>query len=241
MTALEPMEVPILRYTLETIEYFLSATKGRLPMSWCDIQAPINVAGGLVDINQLFLGFYEAPDQVRALLGAVTDELIKFTRRQTEVIGTALARPGHGFASSRAGTGIGLSTDNLVMVAPAMFEDFCVKDCSRIGEAFGGTAIHSCGDWGQWIEAVKTIPNLTMVDGAFSPQTDPAHNKCEQFRDTLAGTGVVLHARIVGDEEEVLSRVRRLWKPGLKLIVGTHITDPAEQHRVYEAIHSICS
>jgi hypothetical protein len=39
---------------------------------------------------------------------------------------------------------------------------------------------------------------------------------------------------------EGLSRVRRLWKPGLKLIVGTHIQDPAEQHRVYDAIHEMC-
>lgn len=239
--ASKPEDVPILRYTRETIECFLTATEGRVPMSWCDIQAPINAAAGLLDINQLFLAFHEQPELVRTILAAVTDELIRFTRRQSEIIGSALARPGHGFASSRAGTGIGLSTDNLIMVSPEMFANFCVPDSARIGEAFGGTAIHSCGDWGRWVEAVKQIPNLTMVDGAFSPQTDPAHNHCEQFRDALAGSGVVLHARVVGDADEVLSRVRRLWRPGLKLIVGTHILDPAEQHRVYEAIHALCA
>jgi hypothetical protein len=30
----------------------------------------------------------------------------------------------------------------------------------------------------------------------------------------------------VGDPEEVLARVKRLWQPGLKLIVGTHVQDP---------------
>jgi len=240
LVAGDPASVPILRYTLETIEYFLSQTKGRVPVSWCDIQAPINVAGGLVEISQLLLGVYEQPETVRAILAAISDELIRFTRRQSELIGPALARPGHGFASARTGTGIGLSTDNLIMMSPAMFEEFCVADCARIGEAFGGTAIHSCGDWGRWLGAVKQIPNLTMVDGAFSPQTDPAYNQCEEFRDGLAGTGVVLHARIVGDADEVLARVRRLWTPGVKLIVGTHIQDPAEQHRAYEAIHQFC-
>ena len=48
-------DVPILRYTLETIEYFLHETQGRAPVSWCDIQSPINVAGGLVDISEFLL------------------------------------------------------------------------------------------------------------------------------------------------------------------------------------------
>jgi hypothetical protein len=126
------------------------------------------------------------------------------------------------------------------MVSPAMFEEFCVDDSARVGAAFGGTAIHSCGNWGRWIEAVKKIPNLVMVDGAFSPQTDPAYNHCEDFRDALAGTGVILHVRIVGGADEVLARVHRLWKPGIKLIVGTHVQDAAEQHRLYHAIHELC-
>jgi hypothetical protein len=175
------------------------------------------------------------------MLAAVSDELIRFTQRQSAMLGGVLARPGHGFASSRAGSGIGLSTDNLLMISPAMFEEFCVPDCARIGAAFGGTAMHSCGNWGRWLEAMKKIPNLTMVDGAFSPQTDPDCNRCEDFRDALAGTGVVLHARIVGDAEEVLAHVRRLWKPGLKLIVGTHVQNPDEQHRLYQTIHKLCS
>jgi hypothetical protein len=237
----DPEDVPILRTTLETISYFLEQTHGRVPVSWCDIQAPINIAGGVVDVSRFLEAFYEEPDKVKALLGVVSDELIRFTRRQSELIGGALAKPGHGFASSRTGVGIGLSTDNLIMVSPGMFEEFCVADSARIGTPFGGAAIHSCGNWGRWIEAVKSIPNLTMVDGAFSPQTDPAYNRCEDFRDALAGTGVILHARIVGDADEVISRVRRLWKPGVKLIVGTHLQDPREQHRVYREIHDICT
>jgi hypothetical protein len=234
-------EVPILRYTLETIEYFLEHTHGRVPMSWCDIQSPVNVAGGLVDIGQFLLLFHDHPDRARAILSVLADEVIRFTRMQSKLIGTALARPGHGFASSRAGTGIGLSTDNLIMMSPAMYAGFCAEHSARIGDAFGGTAIHSCGNWGRWLSAVKKIPNLTMVDGAFSPQTDPAYNHCEEFRDALAGSGVILHVRIVGDSEEVLSRVKRLWKPGLKLIVTTHVQDPRAQHRLYRHIHQLCA
>ena len=241
--ALEPRDfaaVPILRYTLETIEYFLTQTHGRVPLSWCDIQAPLNVVGGLIDITQFLMALYEQPERAKALLAVATDELIRFTERQSALIGAALARPGHGFASSRAGRGIGLSTDNLIMISPAMFEEFCVADSVRIGGKFGGTAIHSCGRWAQWLPAVKKISNLVMVDGAFSPQTDPAYNRGEDFRDALAGTGVVLHVRIVGDPDEVMARVRRLWRPGLKLIVVTHVQDPRAQHQLYHDIHRFC-
>jgi hypothetical protein len=233
-------DVPILRYTLETIEYFLHETQGRVPISWCDIQSPINVAGGLVDITQFLLLLHDNPDRAKEILSVLADEVIRFTQIQSGLIGEALARPGHGFASARTGTGIGLSTDNLIMVSPAMYADFCAEHTARIGGVFGGTAFHSCGNWGRWLPAVKKIPNLIMVDGAFSPQTDPAYNKCEEFREALAGTGVILHARLVGDPEEVLARVRRLWKPGVKLIVGTHVQDPQAQHRLYQDIHRVC-
>jgi hypothetical protein len=84
-------------------------------------------------------------------------------------------------------------------------------------------------------------PNLIAVDGAFSPQTDPAYNQCEDFRDVLASTGIILHARIVGDADEVLVRVKRLWKPGVKLIVVTTMQDPFAQHQLDDDIHAICS
>lgn len=233
-------DAPILRYTLETIEYFLDRTDGRVPVSWCDIQSPINVAGGLVDITRFLMALHDEPERAKAILSALADEIVRFTKTQTELIGPTLARPGHGFASSRAGTGIGLSTDNLIMVSPAAYTEFCAEHSARIGDSFGGTAIHSCGDWGRWLPAVKKIPNLLMVDGAFSPQTDPACNRCEEFRDALSGTGVILHARIVGDPEEVMARVKRLWKPGVKLVVGTHVQEPRAQHRLYHDLHRLC-
>jgi uroporphyrinogen-III decarboxylase len=234
-------DVAVLRYTKQTVEYFLEQTGGRLPMSWCDIQAPINVAGGLVPIDQFLLGLYDTPDRCKDFLTLLADTIIRYYRQQSELIGDALAQPGHGFASSRKAAGMGLSTDNLVMMSPDMFTDFCSDHLGRIGETFGGVAFHSCGNWFAWLDAVKKIPNLIMVDGAFSPQTDPAHNECEEFRDALAGTGIIIHARMVGDPDEVMSRVKRLWKPGIKLIVGTHVQNPQAQQQLYKDIHAYCS
>lgn len=233
--------VPILRHTLEMIEYFLEQSRGRLPMSWCDVQAPINVAGELFDTNSYYMAFYEAPQRLKMILESVADTMIAFTRKQSELIGEALVQPGHGFASSYSGAGIGMSNDDLVMISPKMYAQVCAGAHARAGEPFGGAAIHSCGNWGRWIGAVRQIPNLVMVDGAFSPQTDPDYNNCEQWRDAFAGSGVILHARLVGSPEDVLARVKRLWKPGLKLVVVTYEQDPQRQHRLYDEIHSVCA
>jgi hypothetical protein len=233
-------QAQIMRQVLAMIDYFLEETQGRVPVSWSDLQNPLNTATELVDTSGFFQGFIEAPESVRQILAATTDELIRFTQEQSGHIGDCLVRPGHGFASARSGRGIGLSTDNLVMISPRAYKQFCVANDARIGAAFGGTAIHSCGDWARWIEAVKANPQLMMVDAAFTPRTDPNYNDAAAFRNAFAGTGVVIHARMVGDPDEVLARVGELWGPGMRLFVVTYEQDPDAQHKLYHDIHALC-
>jgi hypothetical protein len=232
-------ESPIMRHVLAMIEYFIDETGGRLPMSWSDLQNPLNVATELVDTSAFFSGLLDEPEKVRGFLAALTGEVIRFTREQSQLIGDRLVQPGHGFASARCGTGLGLSSDNLVMISPRMYRQFCNANDALIGEAFGGVAIHSCGNWARWIDAVKANPQLAMVDAAFSPQTDPDHNDCVAFRQAFAGSGVIVHARVVGEPSDVLARARQLWAPGMRLIVVTYEQDPAAQHRLYHDIHSL--
>ncbi|MBI5566682.1 MAG: hypothetical protein HY870_17405 [Chloroflexi bacterium] len=233
-------QVSIMRYTLDTIEYFLDQMQGRVPISWSDLQAPLNVATELIDTSAFFTAMIDRADRVREVLSAATEIVIQFTRQQSDLIGDRLARPGHGFASSRAGKGLGLSTDNLVMISPRMYEKFCVADNITIGNAFDGVAIHSCGDYARWLPALKKINNLLMVDAAFSAQTDPNPNTPEAFRDAFVNTGVIVHARMVGEPDEVLTLTKRLWTPGLKLIVVTYVPDPTAQQQLYRDLHALC-
>jgi hypothetical protein len=235
-----PRDVPITANVLAMIEYFLEETGGRVPLSWTDTQSPLNVATGLVDVNALLLGLLEDADKVRALMSAVADEVVAFTKMQSELIGAALVRPGHGFASSRAGRGIGMSCDNTLMISPHMYEVLCAPLEAAIGNEFGGSAFHSCGNWARWAPAVKTNNSLFMVDGAFTPQTDPDPNPCSVFRDLFANTGIVVQARMVGDPDAVLETARRLWAPGMKLLIVTYVEDVASQHRLYQDFHHIC-
>ena len=94
----------IMRHVLAMIDYFLEETGGRIPMSWSDLQNPLNTATELVETSGFFEGFVEAPDAVRRILATLTDELIRFTGEQSRRIGDRLVRPGHGFASARSGS-----------------------------------------------------------------------------------------------------------------------------------------
>jgi hypothetical protein len=166
--------------------------------------------------------------------------MIAFTRRQSALIGDRLAQPGHNFPSGRGVAGIGLSADAMVMLSPRDYERYCAEPDARLGAAFGGLIIHSCGNWGRWLPGVMKLPGLRMVDGAFSIEGDPNPNDPEVFRRALAGTGVALQMRSSRSPDEILTYVRRTWTPGMKMVVYLSEPDPDLQRRLYTEIHAIC-
>ncbi len=234
-------QTPIGAHTLAMIDYFLEQTGGRLPMSLTDTQSPLNVAGTVVAMSQFFLEVYDRPQQVAAFLIRLAELIAQFSRQQAQAIGAALVWPGHGYASSRGFSGMGVSDDNILMVSGQHYRDLVAPALEFLGKQFDGWAFHSCGDWSAKIDIIKTIPSLRMVDAAFSAATDPSPNEPERFAEAFANTRIVLNARIVGDADLVVGTVKRLWTRGLKLIVVTYCQSPAEQARVYDRIHEVCA
>jgi hypothetical protein len=234
-------QTPIGSHTLAMIDYFLERTQGRLPMSLTDTQSPLNVACNVVQMERLFMDMYDRPEQVRRLLERLSELLSAFTQAQVERIGDRLVWPGHGFASCRGFDGIGLSDDNALMISGRQYADLVAPAVERLAGCHNGWAFHSCGRWSDRIESIRTIPGLRMVDAAFSAATDPDPNEPERFAEALAGTGIVVNARIVGDAALVRDTVRRLWTPGMKLIIVTYCTRVDEQARAYDWIHELCA
>ena len=233
-------ETEIGRHTLEMVEYFLDKTKGELPMSYCDVQSPLNTLSNIIDSNSFYLDLMLDPDSIVTAMDRTADLLIDFTEAQRRLIGDALVKPGHGFASSRMFDGLGMSDDTVTMLSDDLYFPLCVPAMQKVGDQFGGTVFHSCGNWSQKKEQIARIAGLKMADGAFSLATDPGANPTEGFADAFAGSGAVLNARIVGDVEVVEEKVRSLWKPGMKLIVVTYAETPEEQAEIYRKIHEIC-
>ncbi|MEJ2701223.1 MAG: uroporphyrinogen decarboxylase family protein, partial [Sedimentisphaerales bacterium] len=239
-TEIRPVgETDIGKHTLRMIEYFLDQTHGRLPISLTDTQSPTNTASFLVETSNFYMAFYDNPDGLKKLLALIAELLIGFTRKQMELIGDTLVYPGHGFASSRSFSGLGMSDDVMITLSAEQYREFEMPAIQTAGEPFGGPAIHSCGNWSGRTEMVKKIADLVMVDGAFSWETDPNCNLIPPFTESFAGTGVVLNARIVGDTDVVIDKVKQLWAPNMKLIVVTYSKTPEEQAQTYLRLNQL--
>jgi hypothetical protein len=227
------------KHTLEMIEFFLEKTHGKIPLSLTDSQSPFNVAGNIINSTNLMVDVLAHPDQIKTILYKISVLAIAYTHKQLNLLGDTVVWPGHGFPSSRYFQGMGMSDDNIMMISGDQYLDVCAEATQKYGNAFGGPAFHSCGNWASHLDAVQQIENLKMVDGAFSEETDPHPNPTNRFRE-LAHTGITLNARMVGDAETIIEKVKELWTPGLKLIVTTYCQTPEQQATVYDRIYEIC-
>ena len=222
------------------IQYFLEQTKGKIPVSFGDIQSPLNIISEMMPTSALFEDMMDDPDAYSELAYRAAGLLRDYMLRQKEMIGDALALPGHGFTSSRVMTGAGASDDTSIMISNNMFDELEADQLASMCEPFGGPFYHSCGNWQAKIPSVLKVRNLQGADGAFSNETDPSPNDPVPFGEAFTGTGKILNVRIVGSADTVAEQVKKLWHPGLKLIVNTYCKTPEEQKRAYDMVHEIC-
>lgn len=227
------------RYNLEMIEYFMDKTKGRVPVSYSDLQSPLNMLTYLLPVTDLFMEVYEDPDSLKAAAHLCGELLIDFMKEQEKLIGDALAKPGHGFASSRVFAGAGLSDDTSIMLSEDDYDELFKESDEMIGDAFGGFVYHSCGVWEKKINMVKGYRNIRCADGAFTIETDPSPNKPEAFADAFAGSGIILNARAVGNADNAFDAFEKLWRKNQKLICVTYCKTPEEQERLYDRLHQM--
>ena len=225
---------------LAYVEYFLDKTKGKLPVSFCDIQSPLNIISEMMPTSALFEDMLEDPDAYSELAYRAGGLMRDYLLRMKDLIGDALALPGHGFASSRQLRGIGASDDTSIMISNAMFDELEADQLADMCEPFGGAFYHSCGNWEKKIPSVLKVRNLLGADGAFSSETDPSPNDPAPFGKAFADTGKILNLRAVGNPDTVADTVRRVWQPGLRLIVNTYCRTPEEQQEAYDRIQDIC-
>ena len=229
------------KHSLEMIEYFLEQTKGKLPLSMGDIQSPFNNATNIIDTSNFLISMITEPEKVLQFLDILAELEIEFYKEQEKLIGDCLAKPGHGFASSRVFEGFGMSDDNVVMVDEDTYLNMVTPSFTKLGNAFGGPVHHSCGNFSDKTNMLKNLTGLKMSDAAFSPETDPHPNPAEPFVEAMKNSGIVLNARMVGNTEVVKETTQKLWTEGMKLIVVTFSQSPEEQEEAYGIIHDICN
>ena len=70
------------KHTLEMIEYFMDKTKGKVPVSFSDLQSPMNMLTYLLPMNDLFMEVIDSPDETKEVAELTATLLIDFMKKQ---------------------------------------------------------------------------------------------------------------------------------------------------------------
>jgi len=214
----------IMQMVLDTIRYFKKETGDEVPVCITDTQSPIDSAILIWEPEDFFVSCYEKPDIVHSFLNILTATIIEFTQIQIETIGDNIALPGHNLFCYPGAGGVAVSDDLLAVVGPKIYEEFAAPYNDKISEAFGGIAIHTCGNFMHNAGMLQKIKGLKMIDFAVSPSADPNPNNPEEIREIFKGSKTILRARI-GGEDDFLSIVDKLYDPQLRLCVDIELAD----------------
>lgn len=184
-------------YWLKMDEYIMEETQGRLDVHVCDMQGPFDLCAQLWAYDELILCAYEDPDRYHRLMSLATDAFIKMWEAQKSILGDRFVGT-HLFAHDWIPPYVGatLSADGLVMCSPSFYQEFVAPYIARIGERFGGSVVHSCGDFRHVIkdlcatEGVKGVnaSQLTikqMVEAGLKDKTVIAFTTVGELEETM--------------------------------------------------------
>lgn len=228
----------IAQLVLETIRYFKSKTGDAIPIVWTDTQSASDTATLVLDATEVFAGCIEEPEAIMKFLSEINELIIEFSQAQADLIGNALAEPGHIMLSNKGFKGMAIADDNLAVASPGINCEFNLPLDEKIGRAMCGVAIHSCGNWAHSMPLVKEkVPSCVAVDCAVDGAWDPNPNEPEKVRDAFAGTGINVHVRTTGETDKMQEVVKRLLHPEIRLIVHPLFVDMPTAERNYEALN----
>jgi hypothetical protein len=223
---------------MDAIDYFKEKTAGQLPICVTDTQSASDTASLILDASEFFTCCYAEPETARHFLKIINEMIIDFTKMQADAIGDCLALPGHNQRFSYSlGRGMSLSDDNLAVSSPKINSEFFLPLDDQIGAAFGGVAIHSCGNWGHTMPLVAKMKNLYMIDCTISYQCDPNPCMPEQVRDAFKDTDIIVQVRIGKDLDVDMPLLKRLLSPDLRLVISIAYEPDKIQDRYDQVIH----
>ena len=118
-----------------------------LPVGITDFQGPLTTANQLMGYDKLIYLMFDHPELMHRLMEIVTESLIRWVKKQKEVIGEPL----NWCISDQqvytgANAGVWFSDDDAVLMSPDTYREFVVPYNSRILTEFGGGCIHYCGN-----------------------------------------------------------------------------------------------
>jgi uroporphyrinogen-III decarboxylase len=131
-----------------------------LPVGITDCQGPLTNANQLMGYDSMIYLMADYPNAAHELMDKITEATIAWVKRQKQVIGEPLDQC---FTDQQVFTGkhagVWFSDDDASLMSAEMYKEFVLPYNSRLLRAFGGGAIHFCGN------ALHQSDNLVNTDG----------------------------------------------------------------------------
>ncbi len=145
LEVIDPEKDGLMPTVLEFLRYMKE--NSFLPVGYTDFQGPLTTANQLMGYDKLIYLMFDRPDLMHRLMDIVTDSLILWIKKQKEVIGEPLdwCISDQQVYMGKHG-GVWFSDDDAVLMSPETYREFVVPYNSRVLKAFGGGALHYCGD-----------------------------------------------------------------------------------------------
>jgi uroporphyrinogen-III decarboxylase len=143
-----------------------------LPVGITDFQGPLATANQLMGFDKLVYLMEDEPMVAHELMDKITEALIRWVKKQKEVIGEPLTEcisDQQVYTGRHAG--VWFADDDAVLVSPKLYREFVVPYNSRICRAFGGGCLHFCGDATHQAENFLRIEGLQAINNSVMHKT----------------------------------------------------------------------
>ena len=166
MEALEQPDVEkdgLCPHVLKFLRYFKEHSD--IPIGITDCQGPLTTALQLLGYDKLFYWMYDYPEKIHKLMELVTDTLIKWIKKQKEVVGMPMdCCWGNQGVYVPEGIGVWLSDDDAVLMPPALYDEFVAPYNDMLMKAFGGGIVHFCGTANHLIDSFNKMKYLRGIN-----------------------------------------------------------------------------
>ncbi len=193
-----------------------------------DIQSPMDIAALVPEKSAFFMALFEAPEAVLELADKVYQLLTAF-------LDEWFARYGHGFVAHFPDYympyGATLSEDEIGSVGPEMFSTCFRPYLVKLAERYGGLGIHCCAQARHHWGALRTIPNLRVLN-----LCQPREVAAEAYR-YFAEAAVQMHGSLADTPPESWPG---LYPPAARVVLEVHVAgDRCEAERTAAALRQL--
>jgi uroporphyrinogen-III decarboxylase len=159
----DPQKDGLMPRVLNTIKYMKKNTD--LPVGVTDCQGVLTTALQVLGYDTMIYWMHDYPDKVHEFLQMITDVLIEWVKVQKEAAGQDIKDDAYvlGVKIPTGYGGVWFSDDDSVLFGKELYREFCVPYNSQLLKAFGGGAIHYCGNANQHIDNYLQTEGLTVI------------------------------------------------------------------------------